>query len=65
MCHLCEAWEKGEITSEAALKVAGEIMKIEDIHHLAEKILEKEVPVKTRDLELDETWWQEMHKGET
>jgi len=64
MCSICKAWEKGELTSEEALKAAGEFMKMEDIHHLTDKILEKEAPMKARDEEIEEKWWEETHKGE-
>lgn len=59
MCYICEMWEEGAVTSEEALHVAGEFMKMEDIHHLQEltdKILEKEVPLTKRDEEFEASW---------
>jgi hypothetical protein len=67
MCWVCEMWESGAVSSEEAMQIAGEVMKMEDIHHLMEltnKILEKEVPLVKRDEDMEETWYNEFYRGE-
>jgi hypothetical protein len=68
MCSICDDWEKGKLTSQEALQAAGEIMKVEDIHHvmeLTDKIMEKEMPMKERDTDFEWEWAHEMGKSQS
>jgi hypothetical protein len=68
MCVVCKEWEKGKLTNAEALRAIGEMPKSDpgDKKHLidlASRIMDKEVPMKESDTELDSEW--EKGRGPT
>jgi hypothetical protein len=67
MCKICVDWEKGKMTSKEAMRAIGEVIgtvegdENEHFIRLAEKIVNKEVPFKDADAELDGEW--EKNRG--
>lgn len=67
MCIVCIDWEKGNMTSAEALRALGEMITTakpkEKAHFfkVSEKIMDKEVPMKEADDELDKSWHEETH----
>lgn len=68
MCIVCKDWELGKLTTKEALGAIGELMsaaKGKEMKHLSEayeKVMEKEVPFKDTDSELDSAWHEETHE---
>lgn len=60
MCMVCTDWLKGKMTSAEALRALGEMIAADDNNEhyfkVAEKILDKEVPVRDTDPDLDKVW---------
>lgn len=68
MCVVCKDWEKGKLTNKEALDAIGELAstsddKIQTEHYLdvADKIMDKEVPLADADAELDRSWHEENY----
>lgn len=66
---VCSEWELGKITTKEALRNLGELIRTssednnESAHYFdaVEKVLDREVPFKESDKELDKSWHQETH----
>lgn len=64
MCVVCTDWLKGKMTSEEALRALGELIQSNDeysednLHYweITDKILDKEVPIRDADPDLDKAW---------
>ena len=66
MCLVCKDWQLGKLTNKEALRAIGEMVDSgenkEHLMRLAEKILDKEVPMGDDDGELNKSWHDETHK---
>ena len=67
MCLVCRDWEREKMTSEEALNALGEMIVSNDgnqAHYfaVADKILDKEVPAKENDPEIDGAWESKHRK---
>jgi hypothetical protein len=68
MCKICVDWEKGKMTGQEAMRAIGEMIGTgnETNQHyfdLAEKVIDKEVPLDSSDSELDEEWERKQRGG--
>lgn len=61
MCLVCTDWEKGKMTSKEAMNALGELLRVDDgkqahYYSVVGRILDKEVPLKDHDPEIDGAW---------